>query len=1038
MEGLRYISRFFIAIALLLAANDAFSQLNTIGREFYVGFMENNRQNNLPDYPIITISANEDAEGYIEGGGTQYPFSLKKGEQFVQKFVSGLDLIHRSSGQIENRSAYINSSGDISVYAYNERERSADGTVILPVEALGKDYFVTAHAEVFNDQGAGNNSNFESTMLIIAVEDQTTIEIVTSTATVNTIPANAPFNITLNKGQSYQIKAKGDLTGTRVKVLNSKADDCKNIAVFGGNKLTSVGSCGSTGDNLYQQAYPIKSWGKTYTHLPFLGRTSGEMVKVLASSDNTEIRVNGNVVGTINAGKFIQLEFKADEAATIETSKPTAVTAFAKSQNCNSKDNTFASDGDPSMVTYSDNWQRIKSVIFNSVETIGIDKHFVNILVQKGSENSTLLNGQNIGNQFKPVPGNPDFVFARIKVSAGANSLFNPDGLIAYAYGVGFIESYSYSVGASLENVQFVAESTYAFEVIGDRIACFEKEGTWEIIPDNPLFDTFSWDFGDGSPEKPGKEVTHTYTQEGIFEVIVFASTGEGSCDSVEEFKFEVEVKKIEGELIGPSAVCPDSDEVEYIFTNTSNFDKVRWEVTGGTELVSTDSTITIKWQNPTDTGLVRAIPLAENGCEGESQEIQVVVSDQYEPDLPSGIEGICGIQSEALIYSVPFPSDDFAYNWVVLGGSLNAGQGTTEVEVVWDFNAPTREIYYEVTSLSNSQCSGISQVLDVIIYPEFEISSIEKLSPSCQGEENGEIELVITGGSGEFEFEWQHDPNLNSTLAKNLKSGTYEVKITDLSGCGEKSLSIEIEDLEPLNYALALGGNDVSCVDSSDGSYVIKVTGGTAPYEILGFDSDWDGENLTVSGLPKGSFSHTLIDARSCSILVEGEISGPEALELNFVEENPGCPGGSDGILEVIPSGGTPPYTYQWENGFTDSRVTGLSSGLFNVTVTDSNGCTVSGTGKVSESEPQVRMPTGFNPKDGVYEPIFNCSITYNLLIWDRWGQLVYAGSDGWDGLHQGVALGPGVFTYKIIYEYPLEGEIGTGSSTGTFILIQ
>jgi hypothetical protein len=299
-------------------------------------------------------------------------------------------------------------------------------------------------------------------------------------------------------------------------------------------------------------------------------------------------------------------------------------------------------------------------------------------------------------------------------------------------------------------------------------------------------------------------------------------------------------------------------------------------------------------------------------------------------------------------------------------------------------------------------------------------------------------IEIEIIGGSGVFEYEWAHDPNLNSTSANNLSSGIYQVKVKDLNGCGEKIISIELEDLDPLMILGEIVSEDVSCADGSEGSYRFKVSGGTAPYRIEGFDSDWDGEFLTVTGLSKGTFSHILIDSRSCTIPVEGLISGPEPLGIAFFEENPGCPGGADGILEVIPSGGTAPYDILWDNGLTDARITGLSSGDFGVTVTDANGCSVIGAGKVSESKPQVRMPTGFKPIEGIYEPISNCSITYELLIWDRWGQLVYSGIDGWDGIFLGSPASTGTFTFKITYDYPLEGGFGTDSKTGSFILIQ
>ncbi|MEN2283926.1 PKD domain-containing protein [Algoriphagus sp. SE2] len=1027
----------FVTLAIFLIAKDSLAQISTIGNEFYVGFMENYFREIQPDIAMIIITANEDSDGYIQQGNTSIPFSIKAGEQFVHEFSE--DIIHRTSGEKEKKSAYIYSSGKVAVHAFNHRQRSGDGTVLLPVNALGKDYYVTAHADVFGPgQEPGGNTNFESTLLILAVEDFTEVEIITSTTTVNTIPANAPLYITLNAGETYQIKAVGDLTGSRIRVVNGEEGDCKNIAVFGGNKLTSAGDCGTTGDHLFQQAYPINTWGKSYIHVPFIDRTSGEIVKVLASSNDTEVRVDGNLVGTINAGKFLKLDFGQDQLATIETSKPTAVTALGKSQACNLITSTQSSQGDPSLITYSSTNQRLKSAVFSIFSRVSLERHFINVIVPSGSSGKTILNGQNMGAEFKPVPGNSGFEYAQLAVSEGVNSLSNPEGFIGYAYGSGFIESFAYAIAANLQNVQFETETTYDFEVEGDKIACFEKEGIWKIIPDSPLFNSFIWDFGDGSQEQSGQEVAHTFSEEGIFEVVVLASTGEDGCDNEEEFRFEVDVKKIEGELKGPSSVCPNEEEILYVFENTSNFDRVEWEIEGGIEISKTDSTLLVRWENPTEEGVVRAIPYSDNGCQGEIQEIQVTVSDLFEPDLPEGPVGICGVQTESLAYSVPFPSSENNYNWIIEGGTIQSGQGTEEIQVIWDFNATGRFVNYEVTASSTSQCSGISKKLEVIIYPDFEVNVMETLAPSCPGEANGMIKLEPVGGSGTFNYVWVHDPNLNSEIASDLSSGIYEVKITDLSGCGEVNLSIEIEDLDPLSYSSDIIIQDVSCVDSSDGLFRMKVTGGTAPYEVLGYDSEWDGEFLTVSGLPKGPFAETLIDSRSCTIVVEGEILGPEQLEIRFFEENPGCPGGSDGILEVIPSGGTAPYTVLWENGLTDSRISGLSSGQISVTVTDANGCSVNGTGNVTESKPQVRMPTGFNPKDGPYEPIFNCTITYELLIWDRWGQLVYAGSEGWDGNQFGNPGIPGTFTYKITYEYPLEGEFGTDSMTGFFTLIQ
>jgi hypothetical protein len=225
--------------------------------------MDNNRIiPNAPDQAVIVISANENASGVIEYLGRTVNFSINQGQQFTHIVPSEeIDLLHRNSGVISNKGIYILSDGKISVYAFNERFRSADGTVVLPIGALGKDYLVTSHFETLTASVNYNgNINDESQLLIVATEDNTQIQITTSVGSLSGNQADVPSTITLNRGQSYQIKAKADLTGSRVRVVGDNANECKRIAVFGGNKWTSVGNCGAANDNLFQQAYPVNTW----------------------------------------------------------------------------------------------------------------------------------------------------------------------------------------------------------------------------------------------------------------------------------------------------------------------------------------------------------------------------------------------------------------------------------------------------------------------------------------------------------------------------------------------------------------------------------------------------------------------------------------------------------------------------------------------------------------------------------------------------------------------------------------------------------
>jgi gliding motility-associated-like protein len=82
--------------------------------------------------------------------------------------------------------------------------------------------------------------------------------------------------------------------------------------------------------------------------------------------------------------------------------------------------------------------------------------------------------------------------------------------------------------------------------------------------------------------------------------------------------------------------------------------------------------------------------------------------------------------------------------------------------------------------------------------------------------------------------------------------------------------------------------------------------------------------------------------------------------------------------------------------------------------------------------------MPTGFNPREGVFQPVSNCSVSYELMIWDRWGDLVFVGSEGWDGKIKGQNAPISTYSYLIRYTYLLEGVQTTSEKSGIFTLIR
>ncbi len=694
------------------------AQLTTVGKEFWLGFMENNRGPGAPDIAKIIISANEDAKGVIDVSnlitGLSITFDLKAGERYVYSVPStDMDFMHRSSGVVEKKGIYILSDGNISVYAFNERIRSADGTVVLPITTLGKDYWITSHFEEAPEENLNNNN--ESLLLVVGVENDTRVRIIPSVATENGDIAGVPYEITLDAGESYQLKARGDLTGSRVTVIGTDARSCKNIAVFGGNKWSGVGQCGSANDHLFQQIYPVNTWGNEFIHVPLAGRTSGDLVKVLASENNTEVVIDGVLETTLNAGQFASYDFEPQEVLTITTSKPSSVTVFSKSQACNDQNQpATANVGDPFMITYSPNQQLLTSVTFEAVSVQSIEVHYVNVIVDTNANGAVTLNGNNISPRFRTVPGNPAYSYAQIKINEGTHILRNEAGFIAYVYGFGNIESYGYSVGASLENLNFEISPEYNFEVNGQNVACLDQEAVWKITPENEAFTFFEWDFGTGDALLTGEEVAYTFKEQGTYTVKVRASLGQDGCDQQEEISFEVEVLGSEATIEGVSAVCPFEQAIPYSLSDMSDISRVEWSVQGGTPVEQSDQSIAVDWGDTNDDATVTAVLFTLSGCPLPALIFDVKVNERLEPGLPDGPLQICFDPTLPYTYSAADILLGRAYQWYVTNGTIVGDSQGVSIDVLWDMPDITGEVWYEEFSLTDATCQGTSDKLMV------------------------------------------------------------------------------------------------------------------------------------------------------------------------------------------------------------------------------------------------------------------------------------------------------------------------------------
>jgi SprB repeat len=142
----------------------------------------------------------------------------------------------------------------------------------------------------------------------------------------------------------------------------------------------------------------------------------------------------------------------------------------------------------------------------------------------------------------------------------------------------------------------------------------------------------------------------------------------------------------------------------------------------------------------------------------------------------------------------------------------------------------------------------------------------------------------------------------------------------------------------QPTALSINLISSPVLCFGGSTGTVNITASGGTQPYQ---YQWNTGATTASVGSLSIGNYTVIVSDANGCSANASTSISQPTALTANGVVVPVAC-FGQTGSVNLSVGGGTPNYSYFWENGATTQDVSGLSSGSYSVTVVDGNGCRV------------------------------------------------------------------------------------------------
>ena len=228
----------------------------------------------------------------------------------------------------------------------------------------------------------------------------------------------------------------------------------------------------------------------------------------------------------------------------------------------------------------------------------------------------------------------------------------------------------------------------------------------------------------------------------------------------------------------------------------------------------------------------------------------------------------------------------------------------------------------------------------------------------------DGAIDLSVNGGTPTYSYLWSNGATTEDIT--NIPGNNYTVTVTDANGCVQDT-SIVVQDEDQLIAYIASKVN-VDCNGNSTGGASGYATGytGNLSYKWMNASAVTVGTGSSISGLAAGNYTLEITDDGTLQTsAVSLKITEPAVLNSTATPTHVKCFGKPTGSVNLTVSGGTLPFSYQWDNGATTEDLTKVSEGTYAVTVTDNNGCTTG-------TSATINQPTAIAVNTNIDQPIF------------------------------------------------------------------
>lgn len=247
--------------------------------------------------------------------------------------------------------------------------------------------------------------------------------------------------------------------------------------------------------------------------------------------------------------------------------------------------------------------------------------------------------------------------------------------------------------------------------------------------------------------------------------------------------------------------------------------------------------------------------------------------------------------------------------------------------------------------SMQNTATGCIQSFTVNVAQPNALSGTVNNTSITCTGFCDGSAAAVISGGTPTYAVSWVTplSATLTGNSLTNICAGTYTLHITDANGCTNNTITTTL--IAPAALATTVNMTPASCNGNCDGALAAVVAGGVPPYSISWSDGSVSNPNTNLCA---GAYNLIVTDNNGCATIASTNVTQPAAITIAANVTSVNCSGGFTGSSTVTASGGTPIFSYEFNNvppgapiaTNTTGVLGGLQQGNYLVTATDANSC--------------------------------------------------------------------------------------------------